>query len=87
MPFEDLPNDVYFERTTAKFYRLFVNGNRVNITGFACDKWAFRNYFKNKYGVDLRTDPRIKKNYKEFTTKKINANTYIKTELNALRLQ
>lgn len=79
--FEDLPKDVYFEKQPSNWYKLFIDGKEVNMTGWAHWKIAFRRYFKRKYNVDLRTDKRIRKNYQEFSIKKVSKNTYIKKTL------
>jgi hypothetical protein len=78
--FEQLPDDVRFEKQPGNWYKLFIDGKRVEIGCFATSKDAFKRYFLRKYGVNLRTEKRIKKNYKEFTIKKDskNSNTYIK---------
>lgn len=53
----------------AKYFRLFINGRERDT--WSGRKVAIRKILKREYGIDLRTDPRIIKNYIEKTTRKI----------------
>ncbi len=68
-----------------KYYNLYINGvKREFIYGHS--KKFMERYLKKTYGIDLRTDPRISKNFKEYTTRLVRAENgvkhYVKKELN-----
>ena len=76
---------IHVEKMPAGYYNLYLDGKKIWFS-FSLQKKSLERYLKRNYDVDLRTDPRITKNYKEFTTRKISEKNgqkfYIKKQLN-----
>ncbi|MEK6882867.1 MAG: hypothetical protein AABY22_24805 [Nanoarchaeota archaeon] len=67
-PYTDILPVIHLNINSMKFYELFIDGEKIN---FLCypSKRVMKRYLKMAYGIDLRTDKRVIKNYKEFTTR------------------
>lgn len=60
------------KRNSAKYFELYVDGQRKQFAHFYHDKRQLAKHLKENYNIDLRTDKTIiRKGYKEFTTKKV----------------
>jgi hypothetical protein len=62
--------EIIVEYTSQKYYNLFLDGVKTDY-GFYHSKKGLERYLKRRFDIDLRTDGRIIKNYKEYTTRKI----------------
>lgn len=55
------------------YYNVFIDGKKIECYCSSSKRYWTR-YLKKRFGIDLRTDPRISKNYKEFETHLIQKN-------------
>jgi hypothetical protein len=80
---DNLP-EITVDYNSRKLYDLFIDGKKIDYS-FYHDKRGLTRYLKRKYDIDLRTDKRIIKNYKEYKTTLIQdkngVKTYVKTLL------
>lgn len=64
--------NIVVKRNPAKYFELYVDGQRKQFAHFYHDKRQLAKYLKQNYNIDLRTDKTIiRQGYKEFTTKKV----------------
>lgn len=61
---------IHVHLNTMKTWELFVNGEKVRYNWYP-SKRALTRYLKNTYGIDLRTDKRITRNYIEYEQRKV----------------
>lgn len=75
---------IHLVKMPAGYYNLFLNGKKKNFI-YGSSKKFMERFLKRTYRIDLRTDPRVIKNFKEFTIKKVGEKNgkilYIKTRL------
>lgn len=68
---------IHLNLNSLKYYELFINGVKKDFI-YGSSKKFMERYLKRTYGIDLRTDPRVIKNYKETTTRKTHERNGIK---------